>query len=210
MTRTRAWTKALMKSRSVGEVSRARASGRARLGGAFHPLRGIRFRRHNGAGGDSRSGSLACCGWRGGPRPTRTGAGHCPAVGFRPRGSRLGRTHLRETHSQDAAGGPCPSRPVTLCSDPVNHWLRAIAVVLLLSGCGSETPSGARLPAEGDAPILQRVLDGTLAPQDGLTQVAQSAGWPIPTTEGYSSPSSTGARGLIRWRARMPGLPACR
>lgn len=57
--------------------------------------------------------------------------------------------------------------------------------MLLLSGCGSETPSGARLPAEGDAPILQRVLDGTLAPQDGLTQVAQSAGWPIPTTEGY-------------------------
>jgi len=58
---------------------------------------------------------------------------------------------------------------------------------LLVVACSSGAPPPAtpsRLPDEGDARILQRVLDGTLAPSDGLQQVAMSGGWPIKTSQG--------------------------
>src|SRR5260221_5502650 len=61
--------------------------------------------------------------------------------------------------------------------------MRRIAALALVLACGKAVPS--RLPAEGDALILQRVLDGTLAPGDGFSQVALSSGWPITTSKGY-------------------------
>ena len=55
-----------------------------------------------------------------------------------------------------------------------------------VTGCGSGGgPTASRLPTEGDALILQRVLDGTLAPQAGLDEVARSQGWPIQTSQGF-------------------------
>ena len=57
---------------------------------------------------------------------------------------------------------------------------RRAAPMLLaaLAACGDAAPATSRLPAEGDALILQQVLDGALAPAAGLEQVARSGGWP--------------------------------
>ncbi len=58
--------------------------------------------------------------------------------------------------------------------------------VLVLAGCGSaEPPAGPQVPAEGDAVIVQKVLDGQLDPDTALAQVAQASGWPIHTSRGY-------------------------
>jgi len=63
----------------------------------------------------------------------------------------------------------------------------AALLALAVAGCGGgaspEPPS--QLPAEGDALILQQVLDGMLAPQEGLLQVSRSGGWPIETSQGF-------------------------
>jgi predicted alpha/beta superfamily hydrolase len=62
-----------------------------------------------------------------------------------------------------------------------------LAVLALLAGAcgGSAKAPPSRLPAEGDALILQQVFEGTLAPQAGLDAVARSQGWPIATSQGY-------------------------
>jgi hypothetical protein len=41
------------------------------------------------------------------------------------------------------------------------------------------------VPAEGDAIIFQRILDGALEAMDGLVQIAQSDGLPIATSQGF-------------------------
>ena len=56
---------------------------------------------------------------------------------------------------------------------------------LFLAGCGTQAPASPKVPAEGDAVIVQKVLDGQLDAVSGLTQVAQSSGWPISTSQGY-------------------------
>lgn len=61
--------------------------------------------------------------------------------------------------------------------------MRWPAVAVLAVACSGTAPS--HLPAEGDAVILQRVLDGALAPDKGLAQVALAGGWPIATSKGY-------------------------
>ena len=56
----------------------------------------------------------------------------------------------------------------------------------LLVGCGSTpAPAKPQVPAEGDAVIVQKVLDGQLDPDAALDQVARSSGWPISTTQGF-------------------------
>ena len=64
---------------------------------------------------------------------------------------------------------------------------RLAALLLLVAACSSgPSPTGpSQLPDEGDARILQRVLAGTLAPAEGLQQVASSGGWPIQTSKGF-------------------------
>jgi hypothetical protein len=63
--------------------------------------------------------------------------------------------------------------------------LSLTTLALLLSGCGTQAPASPHVPAEGDAVIVQKVLDGQLDADSGLAQVAQSSGWPIVTTQGY-------------------------
>jgi hypothetical protein len=61
-----------------------------------------------------------------------------------------------------------------------------VLVLALLAGCGgSGPPAGPQVPAEGDAVIVQKVLDGQLDPDTGLAEVAQESGWPIHTSRGY-------------------------
>ncbi len=67
---------------------------------------------------------------------------------------------------------PCPRRA-------------ALTLLAALAACSEAAPAASRLPAEGDALILQQVLDGALAPAAGLEQVARSGGWPIRTSQGY-------------------------
>ena len=64
------------------------------------------------------------------------------------------------------------------------------SVLALLAGCGNGAPPGApppsaQIPAEGDALIVQKILDGQLDADSGLAQVARSGGWPISTSRGY-------------------------
>jgi hypothetical protein len=61
--------------------------------------------------------------------------------------------------------------------------MRWLAVAALAAACGKAAPS--HVPAEGDAVIFQRVLDGALAPENGLAQVALAGGWPVATSKGY-------------------------
>jgi hypothetical protein len=64
---------------------------------------------------------------------------------------------------------------------------RLAPLLVLLAACSSAPAPGgpSQLPDEGDARILQRVLAGTLAPAEGLRQVAESNGWPIRTSQGF-------------------------
>ena len=67
----------------------------------------------------------------------------------------------------------------------MRHLPSAVALALL-AGCGSTPPpAGPQVPAEGDAVIVQKVLDGQLDPDTGLANVARSSGWPIHTSQGY-------------------------
>jgi hypothetical protein len=62
----------------------------------------------------------------------------------------------------------------------------ALAVAGLVAACGGggvHPPS--QLPPEGDALILQQVLDGRLDPHEGLVAVAHAGGWPIATSQGF-------------------------
>lgn len=61
------------------------------------------------------------------------------------------------------------------------------SLLVLLTGCGKEeTPSpSAQIPAEGDAVLVRKVLDGQLDPDSALAEVARSSGWPISTSRGY-------------------------
>ncbi|HUJ24904.1 MAG TPA: alpha/beta hydrolase-fold protein [Myxococcales bacterium] len=58
----------------------------------------------------------------------------------------------------------------------------ALPSLLLAAACGASRPA---VPAEGDAIVFQRILDGTLPASDGLAQVAASGGWPISTSAGW-------------------------
>ena len=57
-----------------------------------------------------------------------------------------------------------------------------LSALFVLAACGA---GHSHVPAEGDAIVFQRVLDGTLAAADGLAQVARAGGWPIRTDAGY-------------------------
>jgi hypothetical protein len=64
--------------------------------------------------------------------------------------------------------------------------LLLVSLLALLPGCGSTEPPGQpQVPAEGDAVIVQKVLDGQLDPDTGLAEVARASGWPIHTSRGY-------------------------
>jgi hypothetical protein len=64
--------------------------------------------------------------------------------------------------------------------------LTTLAVLLATcGGGGTQPPASPKVPAEGDAVIVQKVLDGQLDADSGLAQVALSSGWPISTTQGY-------------------------
>jgi Putative esterase len=68
---------------------------------------------------------------------------------------------------------------------PVHRFLPA-AVVALGTACGSTPPPAQpQVPQEGDAVIVQKVLDGQLEPDAGLADVARGAGWPIHTSQGF-------------------------
>ena len=61
-----------------------------------------------------------------------------------------------------------------------------LAVLALLAGCGKQVPpASAQIPAEGDALIVRKVLDGQLDADSGLAEVARSSGWPISTGQGF-------------------------
>src|SRR5438067_5476099 len=83
---------------------------------------------------------------------------------------------------------------------------RNLARALLASACGRSARS--RLPAEGDAPILQRVLDGALPAADGLAQVARASGWPISTTQGYLFAIADAGDGPYRVASPDAAFPA--
>jgi len=70
---------------------------------------------------------------------------------------------------------------------PMTRTSLVTPLLLLLAGCGSSPPSSpaVQLPAEGDAVIVQQVLDGKLDADGALAQVASSKGWPISTSRGY-------------------------
>lgn len=60
------------------------------------------------------------------------------------------------------------------------------SVLALLAACGTSAPAAsAQIPAEGDAVIVRKVLDGELDPDRGLAEVARSSGWPISTSRGF-------------------------
>jgi len=66
------------------------------------------------------------------------------------------------------------------------HRLSLVSILALLAGCGgTEPPAQPQVPAEGDAVIVQKVLDGQLDPDTGLAEVARASGWPIHTSRGY-------------------------
>lgn len=66
------------------------------------------------------------------------------------------------------------------------HRFLLAAIVALLSACGSTPPPAQPLvPLEGDAVIVQKVLDGQLDADTGLAEVARASGWPIHTSQGY-------------------------
>jgi hypothetical protein len=64
--------------------------------------------------------------------------------------------------------------------------LPLLSVLAFLSGCGgTEQPAQPQVPAEGDAVLVQKVLDGQLDADTGLAEVARASGWPIHTSRGY-------------------------
>jgi hypothetical protein len=67
----------------------------------------------------------------------------------------------------------------------MRRTLSRILVGILLAGCGTPPPASPKVPAEGDAVIVQKVLDGQLDADSALAQVARSSGWPIATSQGY-------------------------
>jgi len=67
----------------------------------------------------------------------------------------------------------------------MRRTLSRILVGILLAGCGTSPPASPQVPAEGDAVIVQKVLDGQLDADSALAQVARSSGWPISTSQGY-------------------------
>lgn len=90
----------------------------------------------------------------------------------------------------------------------------SVAALLALAACeGSEssTPDGPKVPAEGDAVIFQRILDGELDPAEGLLQIAQSDGLPIATSEGFVFAILDQGRGpftLSSFNGRFPATAA--
>ena len=79
------------------------------------------------------------------------------------------------------------------------------AVLLLLAACGG---SRSHLPAEGDAVILQRVLDGKLAALDGLAQVAQAGAFPVLTSKGYLFATADDGNGPYQLTSPSGAFPA--
>jgi len=67
----------------------------------------------------------------------------------------------------------------------VHRVLRVPLLITLVMGCGGGAPAPAAIPAEGDALIVQKVLDGQLDPDTGLAEVAHGSGWPITTSRGF-------------------------
>lgn len=90
-------------------------------------------------------------------------------------------------------------------------WVRRPAtagLALLLAACGSGGGATAsHLPAEGDALVLQQVLDGALAPTAGLLQVAHAGGWPIATSQGYLFAILDGGQGPYRLESPSGAFP---
>jgi hypothetical protein len=85
----------------------------------------------------------------------------------------------------------------------------ALAVAGLLAACGGgggQAPS--QLPPEGDALILQQVLDGRLDPHAGLLAVAHAGGWPIATSQGFLFAIEDGGLGPYRLEAEGSAFPA--
>ncbi|HZJ53524.1 MAG TPA: alpha/beta hydrolase-fold protein, partial [Myxococcaceae bacterium] len=60
-------------------------------------------------------------------------------------------------------------------------------ILALFASCGTSEPppETPQVPAEGDALIVQKVLDGTLDADTALAEVARASGWPIHTSRGY-------------------------
>jgi hypothetical protein len=60
-------------------------------------------------------------------------------------------------------------------------------ILALLAACGTSEPAPVtpQVPAEGDAVIVQKVLDGMLDADTALADVARASGWPIHTSRGY-------------------------
>jgi hypothetical protein len=85
--------------------------------------------------------------------------------------------------------------------------MRSALLLLLVVACGS---GPRRFPLEGDAAVLDKMLEGTLAAHDGFLQVAHSGGWPIATSKGYLSRQRIGARAHNEqsWRERAPAILA--
>lgn len=66
------------------------------------------------------------------------------------------------------------------------HRPSLVSLLALLAGCsGTQPPAQPQVPPEGDAVVVQKVLDGQLDPDTGLAEVARSSGWPIRTSRGY-------------------------
>ena len=68
----------------------------------------------------------------------------------------------------------------------MRHSLLA-PVLAFLAACGTNEPAPVtpQVPAEGDAVIVQKVLDGTLDADTALADVGRASGWPIHTSRGY-------------------------
>lgn len=79
-----------------------------------------------------------------------------------------------------------------------------------LAGCGggAAPPPPSQLPREGDALILQQVLDGTLAPEEGLRRVSRSGGWPIQTSAGFLFAIVDGGLGPYRVAGEAGFVPS--